>query len=181
MTRDAAQRAVERAKIRRLCAANGAAVDEERELNVVPYLDIIVNILIFVLATLALTFTATIDTTPPAIFSRGVGANGLGLTVLVVNEGFALKTSAGNVASGCEGAGAGIAIPKRAGDYDFSALTECVERLKRASPAFEKESQVSVAANPDTSYQTVIRVVDALRSTPRGEQLFPDVSFKVPR
>ena len=40
--------------------------EEGGELNIVPFLDIIVNILIFVLATVAVTFTATITTTPPA-------------------------------------------------------------------------------------------------------------------
>jgi len=42
------------------------------ELNIVPFLDIIMNILIFVLATVAVTFTATIDTTPPASKGSGV-------------------------------------------------------------------------------------------------------------
>ncbi|MGC4086556.1 MAG: hypothetical protein QM756_01420 [Polyangiaceae bacterium] len=45
--------------------------EEGGELNIVPFLDIVVNILIFVLATVAVTFTASIETQPPA--SRGTG------------------------------------------------------------------------------------------------------------
>ncbi len=59
--------AAQRGKIRRLSQPAELSPDEEGgELNIVPFLDIIMNILIFVLATVAVTFTATIDTTPPA-------------------------------------------------------------------------------------------------------------------
>jgi biopolymer transport protein TolR len=90
--------ASQRAKVRRLAAPRELAPDEEGgELNIVPFLDIIVNILIFVLATVAVTFTASIETTPPA--SRGAGvrkdieSTALNLTVFVVNEGFSIKAS----------------------------------------------------------------------------------------
>jgi len=55
----------QRSKIRRLSQPKELTPDEEGgELNIVPFLDIIMNILIFVLATVAVTFTAIIDTTP---------------------------------------------------------------------------------------------------------------------
>ncbi len=51
----------QRSKIRRLSQPKELAPDEEGgELNIVPFLDIVVNILIFVLATVAVTFTASI-------------------------------------------------------------------------------------------------------------------------
>ena len=82
--------AAQRSKIRRLSQPVELAPSEEGgELNIVPFLDIIVNILIFVLATVAVTFTASIETTPPA--SRGSGvrseitSEALNLTVLIVN------------------------------------------------------------------------------------------------
>ncbi|MGC4092027.1 MAG: hypothetical protein QM756_29920 [Polyangiaceae bacterium] len=62
----------QRSKIRRLSQPRELSPDEEGgELNIVPFLDIVVNILIFVLATVAVTFTASIETQPPA--SRGTG------------------------------------------------------------------------------------------------------------
>lgn len=58
--------AAQRSKIRRLSQPRELSPDEEGgELNIVPFLDIIMNVLIFVLATIAVTFTASIETTPP--------------------------------------------------------------------------------------------------------------------
>ena len=178
--------ASQRAKIRRLSEPKELSPDEEGgELNIVPFLDIIVNILIFMLATIAVTFTATIDTTPPASHSAGVRAQvkseALNLTVLIVNDGFSIKASGGNVAPGCEGVGPGIAIPKKNGQYDYAALTQCAAKLKGSNPDYADEHQVYISANPGTDYQTIISVIDAVRATPKGNTLFDDVNFKVPR
>ena len=86
--------AAQRAKVRRRSQPRELGPDEEgSELNIVPFLDIIVNILIFVLATVAVTFTATITTSPPA--SRGIRkeieSTALNLTVIIVNDGFSIK------------------------------------------------------------------------------------------
>ncbi len=175
----------QRAKVRRLAEPRELSPDEEGgELNIVPFLDIIVNILIFMLATIAVTFTATIDTTPPASRSGGVRkvkSEALNLTVLIVNDGFSIKASGGNVAPGCAGVGPGIAIPKKNGQYDYDALNKCAAKLKGSSPDFADESQVYLSANPGTDYQTIISVIDAVRSTAKGDQLFTDVNFKVPQ
>lgn len=57
--------ACQRAKIRRLATPPEASPEDEGgELNVVPFLDIITNVLMFVLATVAITFTATIESSP---------------------------------------------------------------------------------------------------------------------
>jgi len=173
------------ARIRRLSQPRELAPDEEGgELNIVPFLDIIVNILIFVLATVAVTFTATIDTTPPASGGSGVRnveTKALNLTVLIVNDGFSIKAAGGNIATGCEGPGPGIAIGMKGSTYDYDALTACATKLKKVSSDFADETQVSISANPGTDYQTIISTIDALRSTPDGEALFTDVNFKVPR
>ena len=175
--------AAQHGKIRRLSQPKELSPDEEGgELNIVPFLDIIVNILIFVLATVAVTFTATIETTPPAGRSSGVRSEiqseALNLTVLIVNDGFTLKASGGNIAPGCSGAGPGITIPKVSGQFDYAALTACASKLKEK---FQDEDQVGISANPSTEYQILIRVIDALRSTAKGEPLFDNVNFKVSR
>jgi len=174
------------AKIRRLSQPRELAPDEEGgELNIVPFLDIIVNILIFVLATVAVTFTATIETQPPASGGSGVRkeieSKALNLTVLVVNDGFSIKAAGGNVAAGCEGVGPGLAIPFRNGAYDYDGLMDCATKLKQSSSDFADETQVYISANPGTDYQTLISTIDALRTTRQGEALFTDVNFKVPR
>jgi biopolymer transport protein TolR len=174
----------QRSKIRRLSQPKELAPDEEGgELNIVPFLDIIMNILIFVLATVAVTFTATIDTTPPASKSSGVRSEvpseALNLTVLIVNDGISLKASGGNIAPGCQSPGPGNAVPMKNGKYDLEALTACAAHLKSLSPEFADENQVYIAANAGTDYQTIIDVIDALRATPQGDVLFDNVNFKV--
>jgi len=177
--------AAQRSRIRRLSQPRELAPDEEGgELNVVPFLDIIMNILIFVLATVAVTFTATIETTPPQSPSGGVRAEPkktLNFSVLITSEGHSIKTSGGNVATGCKGAGPGLAVPKRQGSYDFVALTACAQALKQAAPEFGEETQVFLSANPAIDYQTLVSTIDAVRATPQGEPLFPDVNFQVVR
>lgn len=178
--------AAQRSKIRRASQPRELSPDEEGgELNIVPFLDIIMNVLIFVLATIAVTFTASIETTPPASRGSGVRQNieseALNLTIFIVNEGFSIKASGGNVAPGCEGIGPGIAIPKRDGKYDYASLTGCAAKLKSSSPQFADENQVFITANPGTEYQNIISVIDAVRRTPQGDILFDNVNFKVPR
>jgi biopolymer transport protein ExbD len=176
--------AAQRGKIRRLSRPHELSPDEEGgELNIVPFLDIVVNILIFVLATVAVTFTTSIETSPPAASSSGVRSTSqdkaLGLTVLIVDDGFSLKAAGGNVAPGCQGPGPGLAIPNRGAAHDFTGLTACAARLKRSSPDFSAETQVFLGANPGTDYQTLISTIDALRVAADGSTLFPDVNFKV--
>jgi biopolymer transport protein ExbD len=171
-------------KIRRLSQPRELSPDEEGgELNIVPYLDIVVNILMFVLSTLAVTFTATIETTPPAAGGKGVRSTetnkALNLTVIIVNDGFSIKAAGGNVAPGCEGVGAGLAIGLRGNKYDYDALTDCARKLKSASSDFEDELQVYIGANNDTDYQTLISTIDALRSDRNGKPLFTEPNFKV--
>ena len=176
--------AAQRGKIRRLAQPRELAPDEEGgELNIVPFLDIIVNILIFVLATVAVTFTTSIETNPPGTGGKGVRQDqpkkSLGLTIIIVNQGFSIKAQGGNVAPGCTGAGPGIAIPKQGQDYDFAGLQQCVAKLKQAAPEFEEETQAFLSANPGTDYQTVVSAIDAIRKDDQGEALFPNVNFKV--
>jgi biopolymer transport protein ExbD len=171
----------QRSKIRRLSAPKEAEAGEEAgELNIVPYLDIIMNILMFVLASVAVTFITSIDTTPP---SKGggkvradVSSKALNLNVFIVNEGISVKTSGGNLAPGCQEPGSGIAIPKVNGVNDYTSLTACAKRIKNLRPEFKEEDQVTIVANADVDFKTIIATMDALRADGE-EELFPDVHF----
>lgn len=172
--------AAQRARIRRLSQPRELAPDEEGgELNIVPFLDIVMNILIFVLATVAVTFTTTIETTPPAASGRAPlePKETLSMTVLIVSEGFGVKAAGGNVAAGCQGHGAGLAVPKKGGRYDLAGLTQCAETLKGMKESFQDETQVFLSANNDIEYGLVIQVMDALRKAKDGKDLFPSVNF----
>ncbi|MBI5532775.1 MAG: biopolymer transporter ExbD [Deltaproteobacteria bacterium] len=182
----------QRSKIRRLAAPQELSADDEAgELNIVPFLDMVVNILMFVLATVAVTFTATIETTPP---SSGGGKvrieradKALNLTVIVTNDGVALKAAGGNISTGCDGVGPGITFPtKNKGPdgepvLDADAITECVRKLKDSSPDFKEETQIRITASNNISYRKVIECIDAVRKDKNGNDMFPDVLFGVPR
>jgi biopolymer transport protein TolR len=177
--------AAQRSKIRRLSAPKELAPDEEGgELNIVPFLDIIMNVLMFVLATVSVTFTATIDTFPPKAGGQGATVrppvdHTLGLTILIVPDGFSVKARGGNVAPGCKDSGSGLAVGKTtSGDYDYDGLGKCVAGLKRSSQDFADETTVTISANPNIPYSAVIATMDAIRTAPdNGDEMFPDVNF----
>ena len=177
--------AAQRSRIRRLSRPKDMEPgDDAGELNIVPFLDIIMNVLMFVLATVTTTFIASIDTTPPSIGTGKVRADisskALSLSALITAQGVSLKTSGGNIATGCAQVGSGITVPKQADRYDLASITTCAKQLKNAKPEFKEETQVTITANPDIDLQSVIDVMDALRQD-ADEELFPDVHFGVAR
>jgi len=182
---DAPLSAAQRSRIRRLSAPREPEPgDEAGELNVVPYLDIIMNILMFVLASVSVSFIGTIESTPPAIGGNKVrteiSSKALNLSAWITAQGVSLKTSSGNVATGCTDYGTGITVPKAGEEYDLKGLTLCAKHLKSANPAYKEETQVSITASNNIEYKTVIDVMDALRSDGE-EELFPEVHFGAAR
>jgi biopolymer transport protein ExbD len=155
--------AAQRGKVRRLSAP--PADEEASELNVVPFLDIITNVLMFVLATVAITFTATVDTRPPST-RPARDERPLNLSILVSDDGLSVKTRDGTIA-------------KLARD-DYAGLQRCVAGLK-ASADFADETSVTLSASAGVRYESLIATMDAVRTTDDGKELFPDVAFGVVR
>lgn len=134
------------------------------ELNLVPYLDIMVNLILFLLLTFS---TLTAFSIPLKI--AGVGgettiADGA-LTVAIVPEGFRIL--------GDEGTEPAL-VPLAGGTHDFAALTAELTARKRA---LGLGSRVTVVADGAAGYGLVVSTLDAARSTQAGGVLFPDVSF----
>lgn len=182
---DAPLSPAQRSKIRRLSQPKDPEPGEEAgELNIVPYLDIITNVMIFVLASVSVIFITSVDTTPPSIGGGKVrsemSSKALNLSAFITSQGISLKTSGGNIATGCEGVGGGVTVPMANNAYDFTAVTTCAKKLKNANPDFKEETQVTITANPGIEFQIIISTMDALRRD--GEEvLFPDVHFGVAR
>jgi biopolymer transport protein TolR len=175
----------QRSKIRRLSAPREAQAGEEAgELNIVPYPDIIMNIMMFVLASVVVAFTATINTSAayagPERPAPHDGPAALRLTALITHQGIVLTTASGAIAPGCSDLGAGVTLPNKGGAYDLAGLSACARRIKGVRPEYALESQVSLSANPDVPYETLVSVMDALRSDDTGE-LFPEVQLGVVR
>ena len=176
--------ASQRSRIRRLARPEDHAQGEEAgELNIVPYLDIITNIMMFVLASVAVAFVGTINIQAAFAGPRKIDdgrERALRLTALVTSGGVALVTKDGHIAPGCGGIGEGVTVPKREGAHDLVQLSACARRIKSARPELDAETQVTLTASPEVPYEAVIAVMDALRRDEAGE-LFPEVHFGVVR
>ncbi|MBL8744640.1 MAG: biopolymer transporter ExbD [Myxococcales bacterium] len=177
----------QRSKIRRLAAFKEPDPGEEAgELNIIPYLDIIVNVLVFVLASVAVTFLTQLDTQPPSIGGKGVKENiksdALNLAIVIVDDGVSFKTSFGQIAPGCNGLGKGITIPNVGNnkfEYDVAEVKRCAREMKNAGGGkFEDETQVTVTASRNIEYRYLVAVLDALRVDDQGE-LFPEFHLGV--
>jgi biopolymer transport protein TolR len=181
--------AAQRSRVRRLSMARELSPDEEGgELNIVPFLDIITNVLMFVLATISVTFTTMIDTQPPSASGSHVRPPGkptLSLNIIVIDKGFIVSAFGQRIGEGCQGPGSGVAVGMKSADgqtdYDFTALTACAKRLKNQVPEAAEETSATITANAGIPYQSIIGTCDAVRKADDGQVLFPDITFGVPK
>jgi biopolymer transport protein TolR len=148
------------------------------ELNIVPFLDIVMNIIMFLLATTqAVLMVTQIEASLPSLprDHRPVGARSasLDLSVTLTPAGIVVAGSGGKLAPGCATTAAGsvLTVPRTATGYDWAALTACAARVKST---FGDETQVIVSADPTIEYEQMIRAMDAVRSS-GTRVLFPDV------
>lgn len=159
--------------------------EESTELNIVPYLDILMNLIIFML--LSMTGLATfgvLNVSAPTYGGGGGGATDekppLLLTVAIGKKGYYVAATGGVLPGQTEGAaGSGTdgapTIPlKGDGTYDFDALTA---KMKEVKSEFPSESKVILAAEGDTQYEVLIGTMDATRETKDRKLLFPDVTL----
>lgn len=158
--------------------------EEGGELNIVPYLDILMNLIIFMLLSMAgLATFGMLNVNAP---NYGAGAGGgendkpaLTLTVAVAKSGFFIAATGGVLPgqtepSAAPGEGAPT-IPRKAdGSYDYDALTAKMMEIKTSFPT---ESKVIIAAEADTDYDSLVSTMDATRETPDRKLLFPDVTL----
>lgn len=140
----------------------------EGELNIVPYLDILMNLIIFMLLSMAgLATYGVVNINAPHTAPAGEAreTQALTLTVTLGKSGFVVAASGGVLPL----------IPRGAdGRYDFDALNSKLKELKAAFPG---ETKVIIAAEADTEYDELVSTVDAARETPDRKLLFPDVTL----
>jgi biopolymer transport protein TolR len=162
-----------RSAMRRMKAHSDEAEEDTGELNLVPYLDIVTNIIIFLIASVAFNVNfANVNVTLPTLTS-GSGAAAepqkppLNLTVTAGASGFTVGASGGILPS----------IPKLpSGTYDYKALTLQLMEIK-AVPDTADETRATFNADGQIPYQIVIETLDAMREDTSGKLLFPDVVF----
>jgi biopolymer transport protein TolR len=136
------------------------------ELNLVPYLDVMVNLIIFMLVTIsAFLPLGILNIFPPASIS-GQSATmknpedikkELNLSVIIAKDGFVI-------------AGIGGAMPpipmNAKNEYDYEMLSAKIMEIKDLYP---DETKVVIAAEKDIKYDTLIKVMDTVRE--KGERI----------
>ncbi len=150
--------------------------EEAGELNLVPYMDIVTNIIIFLLASVVNQVAlGNINVTVPTI-SSGSGASAdqpppekppLNLTISVGATGF---TVAARVACCRSSRSCPMASTTTPG------LTTKLKEIK-SNPDNATETKANFNADASTPYDVVIATLDAMRQEEDGKILFPDVSF----
>ena len=181
--------ASQRNRVRRMSRPRELAPDEEGgELNIVPFLDIITNVLMFVLATISVTFTTLIDTQPPragGASSRAPTKPTLSLNIIIIDKGFIVSAFGSRIGEGCNGPGSGVAVGMKTTDgttdYDYSALNACAKKLKNQVPEASDETSATVTGGSGTPYQVIVSTCDSLRKADDGQVMFPDITFGVPK
>jgi len=170
-----------RTKLRKIREQAEEMAEEGGELNLIPYLDIVTNVIMFLLATI--TFAAAlgdINVSSPTTASQAQLQNqpppepkqDLNLTVSVSDKGFTIAASGAVLYSGFsidaagnlqQPAGATLpTIPKKGNDFDYDALARAMAQIK-SSPTAKTETRVIVNANPEIVYDVVVQVLDACR------------------
>jgi biopolymer transport protein ExbD len=139
--------------------------EQSGELNIVPYLDILMNLIIFMLLSMAgLATFGMVNVSAEEKSAPGVQPPAFTLTVAVAKTGFHVATAQGEVA-----------IARKAdGGFDFEALTTQLQELKARFP---QERKVIISAESDIDYATLVATLDATRETAARERLFPEVTL----
>jgi biopolymer transport protein ExbD len=163
------------------------------ELNIVPYLDIVVNLVMFILLSMAgLISLGVLNVSAPKISGEGAGGAQaeekprLLLTVAVGKQGFYVAGAGGVLGADSATADTTRAptIPLKDGRYDYAALTEQMKVIKAQFPS---ETQIILSADADVIYEVLIQTMDACREysaklpdgTSERKQLFFDVSLSL--
>jgi biopolymer transport protein ExbD len=165
-----AMRTVRRLVRRALRARSEAEVDSS-ELNIVPFLDILTTLTLFLLATSA--SVLAVSEVRAELPSFGPGRPGaLGLSVTLTDRGAIMATHWARLGPDC----APTSLPTPTASvtqdgYDFAALAACARRVHDQSPT---ETNVVLSADPGVPYRDFVRAMDALRADGDVE-MFPDV------
>ncbi|HYO54228.1 biopolymer transporter ExbD [Archangium sp.] len=155
--------------------------EEMGELNIVPYLDILMNLILFMLLSInGLAAFGILNVSAPGYGGPSTTVAPqenpeqprLVLSVLISKKGHFVNSE--NAILGQDGA---PSVPLKAdGSYDYAALNAQMVKLKSAFPS---ETKVIVAADPEIPYDALIQTMDALRETRDTSRrlLFPDVTL----
>ncbi|MCX7945298.1 MAG: biopolymer transporter ExbD [Deltaproteobacteria bacterium] len=179
--------------------------NDPKELNLVPYLDIVVNVIMFLIYTTTVIQMGVINVSAPKYGSGSAGSGSkqqekppLNLSVFITDKGFTIAATGGvlpGIGTGEEAKTKGPTIPKvndpnkcsamkrreEAPCYDYVGL---IKKLAEIKKIFPDETKINISAEENIRYEVLVNVMDAARENPfeRDEnnnpmQMFYDVVF----
>lgn len=146
--------------------------EADEELSLVPYLDVMMNLVIFMLVTIATLMPLGILNIFPPQIREAEAADDSTKQEESINFTVAISADQGYILASTKGPMPPIG-KKPDGNWDFDGLTRKAAEIKKDNP---KEVTVSIVADRQVRYEVLIRSMDALR-TIEGKELFPDVKL----
>lgn len=149
------------------------------DLNITPLMDVMSNILFFLLAAFGSTVVAILPTTVPVRSTDTAVAEAqeekVNVSLRADATGLTLKAESSNIDPALLKDFA-AKLPKKGDRYDFEGLTLALKRIKEKYPA--SKSMVLVP-DDDMKYQLIVDIMDAARdykvATGHRIELFPEV------
>jgi biopolymer transport protein ExbD len=147
---------------------------EAADLDVTPFMNLMIVLVPVLLLSMVFTHTTVIDLN----FPSGEAAAGTAdpeavhLEVTVAAEALVVADGRGGVIK---------RVPAKDGEHDYATLSEVMQELKRRLP---DKRDILVRLEQDTPYQTLVSVMDTVRSYPKVQhmevvqaELFPVISL----
>jgi biopolymer transport protein ExbD len=125
---------------------------KQGELLLVPMIDIFTVLVTFLLMTAVFSRISIVELDLPSSRGEKVTEPAFRLEVILRKEGFEVTNGKDRIA----------AVPKVSGAYDLATLSQLAISLKHDHPDVDN---ASVLLEPDIEYDSLIQVMDAIRST----------------
>jgi biopolymer transport protein ExbD len=145
---------------------------EEPEMDITAFMNLMVVLVPFLLITAVFSRMAIIELDVPAASSAVAEEPSFQLEVTI---------RADSLEVGERSQGLLTRLPRTDGQHDLDGLADYLQRVKSNYPAM---SNATVLLEPDVPYDTLVQVMDVLRSYQVGEgrqvvqaELFPDISI----
>jgi len=142
------------------------------ELNIMPFMNLMVILLPFLLVTAVFSRTAVLELNLPGPSTTEQPQADLALEITVRDDGIEI---------GDRTTGLLTALTNGADGYDLAGLSDYLVRVKARFP---EKVDATLLVEPDVSYDAVVHVMDAVRSVRMTEngasvsaELFPEVSI----
>ena len=160
-------------RYRNRAKAESFDTDIMRVLNLIPMMDILTVLVIFLLITAVFTHITILDLSiPTQAGGTAVNAPNFSIEVIVRKAGLEIAN----------GSSVEAAIPKKDDKYDLELLSKMLTRLKDQYP---EKADATVLIEPDVQYDYLIQIMDAIRGADVREEgsgemkkivLFPKIS-----